>query len=67
MIRCTIATEIRPAMVEKKVASIIGRKISAGLAAPSCALYTIMDIGIMVSPEVLSTRNIIWASEALSF
>ena len=44
----------------------IGRKTSEGLAAPIWARYTMMLMGMTVSPEVLSTRNMIWALEAVS-
>ena len=39
---------------------------SVGCAAPSCARYTMMLTGMMVRPEVLSTRNIIMGFEAVS-
>ena len=42
-----------------------GRKTSAGLAAPSCARYAMMVVGIMVSPLAPSTTNMIMALEAL--
>ena len=38
---------------------MIGRNTSEGLAAPSCALYIIMVIGISVRPDALTQRNII--------
>jgi hypothetical protein len=41
-------------------------KISVGSAAPICVRYTITLMGIIVSPAVLSTRNMIWALEAVS-
>ena len=56
-----------PATVEKNVASKIGTKMSVGCAAPICARYTIMDTGIKVKPDVLSTRNIIIGLVAVSF
>ena len=56
-----------PASVEKKVANKMGMKMSVGWAAPSCALYTIMLTGMSVSPEVLSTRNMIIGFDAVSF
>ena len=34
LMRCTTATEISPAMVEKNVVRRMGRKMSDGLAAP---------------------------------
>ena len=42
-------------------------KISVGCAAPSCARYTNIEIGISVSPEVFSTRNMIMGFVAVSF
>ena len=56
-----------PASVEKNVASSIGIKISVGCAAPICALYTMIETGISVSPLVFSTRNIIMGFDAVSF
>ena len=44
--------------VDENVASIIGRKTSDGLAAPICARYIMMVIGIRVNPEALMQRNI---------
>ncbi len=42
-------------------------KISVGSADPSVARKAKILTGIKVSPEVLSTKNIIWASDAVSF
>ena len=42
-----------------------GRKMSAGLAAPSWARYAMMVVGMMVSPLAPRTTNIIIALEAL--
>ena len=56
-----------PPKVEQAVARRMGMKMSLGLAAPNCARYIMMLIGMMVSPEVLSTRNMIIASLAVSF
>ena len=56
-----------PAIVEKKVASRIGMKMSVGWAAPICARYTMILTGISVSPLVFSTRNIIIGFDAVSF
>lgn len=42
-------------------------KISVGWAAPIWARYTMIEIGISVSPEVFSTRNIIIGFVAVSF
>ena len=58
---------IIPAIVETNVANKMGTKISVGLAAPICARYTMMLTGIIVSPEVLMTRNIIMLFVAVSF
>ena len=60
-------TAINPARVEKKVVSNNGKNTSAGFAAPAAALKAIMLIGIIVKAEVLSTRNIICALEAVFF
>ena len=38
---------------------MIGRNTSDGLAAPSCALYIMIVIGISVSPEALMHKNMI--------
>ena len=42
-----------------------GRNISAGFAAPSCARYAMMVVGMMVSPLAPRTTNIIMALDAL--
>ena len=55
-----------PDSVEKKVANRIGMNTSVGFAAPCCARYTIIEMGISVSPLVLSTKNIIIAFVARS-
>ena len=55
-----------PARVEKKVAISMGMNMSVGCAAPICARYTMMLTGMMVRPEVLSTRNIIMGFDAVS-
>ena len=65
--RCTSATPISATSVAKYVVSRMGRNTSAGLAAPSCARYTMMLIGMSVSPDVFSTRNMICAFVAVSF
>ena len=57
----------RPAIVLKKVASRIGTNTSVGCAAPICARNTNTLTGIIVRPEVLSTRNIIIGFDAVSF
>ena len=56
-----------PTKVEMKVLSRIGINTSVGCAAPICARYTMMLIGIMMRPEVLITKNIIIGLEAVSF
>ena len=56
-----------PIRVATNVAIIIGMNISEGFAAPICALYTITVMGISVSPDALSTRNIIIGLDASSF
>ena len=55
-----------PAKVAAKVARRIGTKISVGCAAPIWARYTRILTGMMVSPDVLSTRNMIIELEAVS-
>ena len=49
------------------VASSMGTNTSVGWAAPSWARNTRMEIGMMVRPDVLSTRNIIMGLVAVSF
>ena len=60
-------TAMIPAIVEKKVASRIGTNTSVGCAAPICARYTMMLMGISVSPDVFSTKNMIIGLLAVSF
>ena len=67
LMRWYIDVTTMPANVEKNVASNIGTNISVGCAAPICARYTIMETGINVRPDVLSTRNIIIGFVAVSF
>ena len=64
LIFCAIQTHIRPTSVATYVAIRIGRKTSAGLAAPSCARYAMMVVGMSVSPLAPRTTNIIMALEA---
>ena len=57
-----MATRIRPAIVEQKVAINIGKKTSVGLplilfSAIAEALSAIILVGIKVSPEVFNTKN----------
>ena len=56
-----------PTRVEIKVLSRIGINTSVGWAAPICARYTMILIGMMMRPEVLITRNMIIGLEAVSF
>jgi len=56
-----------PTRVEMKVLSRIGINTSVGCAAPICARYTMILIGMMIRPEVLITKNIIIGLEAVSF
>ena len=65
--RCLMQTASMATNVEENVASIIGRKTSDGLAAPICARYIMMVIGIRVNPEALMQRNIIIGLLAESF
>ena len=46
-----------PARVEKKVASRMGTNTSVGCAAPIWARYTMMLIGISVSPDQGSAKG----------
>ena len=66
-IRCHRAVMIMPANVATRVARSIGMKTSVGVAAPYEARKARMLVGMMVSPEVLSTRNIIIGLVAVSF
>lgn len=67
LIRWNAETAMSPASEDRNVAMRIDRKMSAGLAAPICARYTITPMGMMVSPDVLRTRNIIMELDASSF
>ena len=58
------ATETKPVIAAKNVANKMGRKTSAGLAAPSWARYVMMLTGTKVKPLVTSTMNIIIGLEA---
>lgn len=55
-----------PAIVATVVASSIGMNTSVGDAAPLALLKASMLVGMMVSPEVFSTRNIIIGLVAVS-
>ena len=57
----------RPTIVDIVVASSIGIKTSVGLAASICERYSRTVIGMSVSPDVFSTRNIIIGLLAVSF
>ena len=67
LMRWKMLVKMIPASVEKNVASRIGMKMSVGWAAPICARYTIIEIGISVRPDVFSTRNMIIGFEAVTF
>ena len=56
-----------PISVAAKVASSMGTNTSVGCAAPIWARYTIILTGMIVSPDVLSTKNIIIGLEAVAF
>ena len=56
-----------PASVEKNAANRIGINTSVGCAAPICARYTRIEIGISVRPLVFSTKNMIIGFVAVSF
>ena len=66
-ILCQADVMIIPASVATVVASRIGMKMSVGCAAPYDARNASIVVGIMVSPLVLSTRNIIIGFVAVSF
>lgn len=57
LIFCRTQTAKIATKVDVNVASMIGRNISDGFAAPICARYIMMVIGIKVSPEALMQRN----------
>ena len=63
---CIHATARSPARVDAQVAIRMGRNTMAGSGAPCCARYKKMVTGSKVTAEVLSTRNRICASEAVS-
>jgi hypothetical protein len=69
LIFCLIETMISAAMVAAAVAIIQGMNMSVGFAAGGLtdARIAIMLIGIRVSPDAWSTRNMICALLALSF
>ena len=56
-----------PASVATMVARSMGMKMSVGVCAPLAALMARILVGIMVSPDVLSTKNIIMGLVAVSF
>ena len=65
LIFCAAQHASSPPSVAKYVAMRSGRKMSAGLAAPSCARYAMIVVGMIVSPLAPSTTNMIMALEAL--
>ena len=58
LIFCRTQTAKIATKVDVNVASMIGRNTSDGFAAPNCARYIMMVIGIKVSPEALMHKNI---------
>ena len=56
----------KPTSVATVVAMRMGRNMSVGFAAPICVRNVSTDTGISVSPDVLSTRNIIMGLLAVS-
>ena len=50
--------------MEAKVAIMMGMNTSAGFDAPICARMVMMETGIKVSPDALSTRNMIMEFDA---
>ena len=67
LMRCHSEVMMMPAMVATLVASKMGMKTSVGVCAPLAARKARIVVGMMVSPEVLSTRNIIIGLVAVSF
>jgi hypothetical protein len=63
---CLIQTYSSPTKVEQNVAINVGIKMLVGLTDPSIARSAIIEMGIMVSPEALSTKNMICAFDAVS-
>ena len=66
LMRCMMATAMMAVSVATVVVSRMGRKTSAGFAAPYCARYIIIVIGTTVRPEAFRLRNMIMASLAVS-
>ena len=64
LIFCATQTHSSPTSVATYVAISIGRNTSAGLAAPSCARYAMMVVGMSVRPLAPKTTNMIIALEA---
>ena len=58
---------IKPTNVATVVAMSIGKNTSVGFAAPICVRNVSTDTGMIVNPDVLSTRNIIIGLLAVSF
>ncbi len=66
LMRCHSAVMTIPASVATVVAKRMGINTSVGVAAPYEALKAKMVVGMMVSPDVLSTKNIIIGLVAVS-
>ena len=64
LIFCAAQQASNPPSVEKYVAIKRGKNTSAGFAAPSCARYAMIVVGMMVKPLAPSTTNIIMALDA---
>ena len=64
LILCLIATNIKPAKDAMNVEIRIGKNTSVGDSAPDRNAK--IEMGIIVRPDVFSTKNIIWALDARS-
>ena len=67
LMRCQSEVTMIPVIVATAVANKIGMKTSVGCAAPFALRNAKMLVGMMVSPLVFSTRNIIIGFVAVSF
>ena len=67
LMRCQPAVMMIPASVATVVASRMGMNTSVGWAAPYELRKARMVVGMMVSPDVFSTRNMIIGFVAVSF
>ena len=67
LMRCQSEVMMIPAMVATLVANRMGMKTSVGVCAPLAARKARIVVGMMVSPEVLSTKNMIIGLVAVSF